>query len=101
MANINPITLRNDTRQLWENYMISERIKFQNYSGTIVNNYFGRTYDHQEIDWIEERGGKLYAYEFKSNPAKRSKIPVAWKGSYLNSDYTVINPDNYHAWVGS
>lgn len=65
IANMNPIELRNDIGQLWENYIISERIKMQLYSGMLVYNYFWRTYDQQEIDWIENRAGKLYAYEFK------------------------------------
>jgi predicted AAA+ superfamily ATPase len=59
VANLNPIDLRNDAGQLWENYIISERIKFQQNTGMIVNNYFWRTYDQQEIDWIEERGWRL------------------------------------------
>ena len=55
----------NDHGQLWENYLITERIKHQSYSGLFSNNFFWRTYTGAEIDWIEERQGKLYAYEFK------------------------------------
>ncbi|MGE5356762.1 MAG: ATP-binding protein [Deltaproteobacteria bacterium] len=99
IANFNPIELRNDLGQLWENYMISERLKFQNYSGMIVNNYFWRTYDQQEIDWIEEREGRLFAYEFKWNPKKNHKAPIAWATSYNDSEYTVINSDNYSDWI--
>jgi predicted AAA+ superfamily ATPase len=99
IANFNPIELRNDLGQLWENYMISERLKFQNYSGMIVNNYFWRTYDQQEIDWIEEREGRLFAYEFKWNPKKNHKAPIAWTSSYNDSDYEVINSDNYSDWI--
>ena len=98
-ANFNSVELRNDTGQLWENYMISERIKFQNYSGMIVNNYFWRTYDQQEIDWIEEREGRLFAYEFKWNPKKNTKTPIAWSANYKDSDFMVINSDNYTDWI--
>ena len=98
-ANLNPVELRNDMGQLWENYIISERIKHQQYMGMVVNNYFWRTYDQQEIDWIEERGGKLYSYEFKWNPKKRIKEPRGWKNNYPDSEYKIINPENYMGWV--
>lgn len=99
VANLNPVELRNDTGQLWENYMISERIKFQQYSGMIVNNYFWRTYDQQEIDWVEERGGRLYGYEFKWSAKKKPKEPGGWRNNYPNANFEVINPDNYSDWI--
>lgn len=99
VANVNPLALRNDVGQLWENYVISERIKFQQYSGMIVNNYFWRTYDQQEIDWVEERGGQLYGYEFKWSTRKQPKPPKGWRGNYPEAEFTVINPDNYADWV--
>ena len=99
IANVNPIELRNDVGQLWENYIISERIKFQRYSKMIVNNYFWRTYDQQEIDWVEERGGKLYGYEFKWNPKKKVKVPGAWKTQYKEAEFEVIHQDNYLDWI--
>lgn len=99
IANMNPLELRNDIGQLWENYMISERIKYQHYSGMIVNNYFWRTYDQQEVDWIEERGGKLYAYEFKWSPKKRVKKPGGWKRNYPDAQFEVINQENYKDWL--
>ena len=70
VANLNPIELRNDLGMLWENYAISERLKYQKYSRMIVNNFFWRTYDQQEIDWVEEREGNLFGYEFKWSPQK-------------------------------
>lgn len=99
IANLNPIGLRQDVGMLWENYIISERIKYQRYAKMLVNNYFWRTYDQQEIDWVEERGGKLYGYEFKWNPSKKVKIPAAWKKSYEKAEFEVINPDNYLEWI--
>jgi predicted AAA+ superfamily ATPase len=99
IANLNPIELRDDVGMLWENYIISERIKYQRYNKMLVNNYFWRTYDQQEIDWVEEREGKLYGYEFKWNPRKEAKIPLAWKKNYENATFEVINPDNYLEWI--
>ena len=89
---------RNDVGQLWENYIISERIKFQSYKKMIVNNFFWRTYDQQEIDFVEEREGKLFAYEIKWQDL-RVKLPKAWGKSYKNSEFSVINNQNYLNFV--
>ena len=98
IANFNGLSLRNDSEQLWENYIISERMKYQEYNRMIVNNYFWRTYDQQEIDLIEERKGKLFAYEMKWDMVS-SKSPAAWKKAYPDSEYKVINQQNYLDWV--
>lgn len=94
VANFNLVELRNDTGQLWENYIVSERRKWQACQRMISNNYFWRTYDKQEIDWVEERGGQLFAYEIKYH-RKKSKIPSAWKTAYPNSLFKVVNVENY------
>lgn len=98
VANLNPLGLRNDTGSLWENFIISERIKFQEYQNVLSNNFFWRTYDKQEIDWIEERGGKLFAYEFKFNKEK-AKFPVAFSNAYPESEFRVVSVNNYHEFV--
>jgi len=94
IANFSSVSLRNDTGQLWENYIISERLKHQHYTGMSANNYFWRTYDQQEIDLIEERGGRLYAYEMKWKKNK-IKAPVAWSKNYPDSEFCTVTPDNY------
>jgi len=99
IGNLNPIHLRNDMGILWENYMVSERVKFQNYNHMLVYNYFWRTYDQQEIDWVEDRGGQLYGYEFKWNANKKAKAPGGWSKAYPNAEFMVINPDNYSEWL--
>lgn len=98
VANFNQLVVRNDIGLLWENYMISERIKFQQYHRMIVNNYFWRTYDQQEIDWVEERDGTLFGYEFKWGE-KKVKTPGAWSRAYPESEFFVITPTNYHDWL--
>lgn len=98
IANFSRIEMRNDIGILWENYMISERIKHQKYSGIISNNYFWRTYDQQEIDFVEEREGKLFAYEFKWKEDK-IKIPAAWKNAYPDSQFKAVTQDNYSDWL--
>ncbi len=93
-ANFNRLELRDDIGKLWENYIISERLKLQNYDKMVVNNYFWRTYDQQEIDWIEEKEGKLFAYEFKWQSGKK-KIPAAWEKNYKDSEFSFIDNNNY------
>ncbi len=98
IANFNPIESRNDIGELWENYMISERLKFQEFKRFSSNNYFWRTYDQQEIDWVEERDGSLFGYEFKWKESK-VKIPTQWKNTYPNSSFEVVNKDNFENWL--
>jgi predicted AAA+ superfamily ATPase len=100
ISNFQPLKLRNDKGDLWENYIISERIKYQHYSGLITNNYFWRTYQQQEIDWVEEREGKLFAYEIKWKADKKNHIPSAWKDTYKNSKFEIIHTENYLDWIG-
>lgn len=98
IANFNPIESRNDIGILWENYMISERLKYQEYKRLSSNNYFWRTYEQQEIDWVEERDGTLFGYEFKWKESK-VKIPTQWENTYPNSSFEVINKDNFENWL--
>ncbi len=99
IGDMKPIENRNDVGLLWENYIISERIKYQQYEKMLVYNYFWRTYDQQEIDWIEDREGKLHAYEFKWNPYKKAKLPNLFKETYPNSEFEVISRENFLEWV--
>lgn len=96
--NFNTLQMRDDVGMLWENYVIIERIKKQEYSGLSANNYFWRTYDQREIDFIEERAGALYGYEIKWKKTTR-KPPKAWLTGYTNAKYEVINRDNYFEFV--
>jgi predicted AAA+ superfamily ATPase len=98
IANFNSIESRNDIGQLWENYMISERLKFQGYKKIPSNNYFWRTYEQQEIDWVEERDGSLFGYEFKWKEDK-VKIPTQWKNAYPDASFEVVNSSNFEKWL--
>ena len=53
----------------------------------------------QEIDWVEDRKGKLFAYELKWNKDKRAKVPSAWKEGYPDAKYKVISKENYLEWI--
>ncbi len=98
IANFNSITQRGDIGQLWENYIISERVKFQQTQRTVLNQYFWRTYDGQEIDRIEERSGKLYAYEIKYSKGK-VKVPGGWGKAYPDAVFSLVNKENYLSFV--
>jgi len=95
IQNFSPLNLRSDTGALWENYLISERIKFLEYNSIWVNKYFWRSHQQQEIDYIEEIDGQLKTFEFKWNPNKKSKIPLTFSKSYPNHTYNLINQENY------
>lgn len=100
LGDFRPLSQRNDVGMLWENHLISERIKRQSYSGLIVRNYFWRTYDQQEIDWVEETEGALRGYEMKwSN--KHVKSPGAWKKAYPDASYLIINRENFVGFLDS
>lgn len=95
ISNFNRLDSRNDVGDLWENYLASERIKYQSYNQKIVNNYFWRTYDQQELDWLEEENGVLRGYEFKWNENRKAKIPTAFAKAYPEASFEVVNKNNY------
>ena len=96
--NFNSLNMRDDIGMLWENYIIIERIKKQEYLGILANNYFWRTYEQKEIDLVEEREGNLYGYEIKWK-AGRIKPPKIWLEGYKNAEYNVINRENYLKFI--
>ncbi|PIR93522.1 hypothetical protein COT99_00280 [Candidatus Falkowbacteria bacterium CG10_big_fil_rev_8_21_14_0_10_43_10] len=98
IQNYNPMSLRNDTGALWENFMISERLKRSAYHNIYANYYFWRTYDQKEIDLIEEKDGALRAYEFKWNKEKYLP-PKEFLSNYPNSSFQAVNKNNYYSFV--
>ena len=80
--NPNPLDLRNDKGALWENFLVSERIKFHAFHKIHTHCYFWRTVQKQEIDFIEEVDGLLRAYEFKWKAGKMKKLPSAFTSCY-------------------
>lgn len=93
--NFNDMTLRPDRGGLWENFCILERKKYLDYNNIKVNQYFWRTYDQKEIDYIEERNNTFEAFEFKYGQAKKSKNYTDFLNAYQNSKITIINPENW------
>ena len=85
---------RQDIGALWENFVIAERMKSNEYYHRWVNRYFWRTKQQQEIDYLEEGGGNLHAYEMKWNPRAKASITKTFTEAYPNSEFQVITPDN-------
>lgn len=96
--NFNLLEVRNDVGMLWENYIVIERIKKQEYLQISSNNYFWRTHDQKELDWVEERKGMLYGYEIKWRKDK-SKPPRDWLETYKKAKYKILNKENYLAFI--
>lgn len=95
--NFNLISQRNDIGALWENYLVIERLKKQQYTDLWSNNYFWRTYDQKELDWVEEREGKIFGYEFKWGAT--SKAPQLWINTYPEASFECINQNNYLPFI--
>jgi len=101
IANLAPLSSRQDTGALWENFLVSERIKYTHYSNHYASRYFWRTHAQQEIDYIEDYDGKLHAYEFKWNPGKKTHFSKTFIQAYKDSETKVINRDNYVEFLRS
>jgi uncharacterized protein len=89
-----PLAARNDKGALWENFIISERFKYNHYQQEYCNRYFWRTTAQQEIDYIEEKNGKLFAYEFKWNSKKKTNFTKTFINEYDPATTSTITPDN-------
>ncbi len=100
ISNFSPLEIRNDIGALWENFIISERLKYCEYNDLYSNKYFWRTKDQSEIDYIEDSNGTLHCYEFKWNPEKSAKLPKSFENAYPNHTFEVINRENFMSFVG-
>lgn len=99
IANFNLPSLRQDIGALWENFIITERIKHTHYNNIWANKYFWRTHSQQEIDYIEERDGKLFAYEFKWGKKAKAFIPKTFTKAYIETEFKIINQDNFTDFI--
>lgn len=94
IENFNSLELRNDCGALWENFLIIERMKKNQYHQNFVSPYFWRLNTGAEMDYIEDGDGKLIAYEFKFGK-KNSKSKESWLKNYPGSTFKLINQKNY------
>lgn len=99
IGNFNVLSMRNDVGALWENFLVSERIKANHYKESNARSYFWRTHAQQEIDYLEEYGGQMYAYEFKWNPKAKAKFPSSFVEAYQPHEKKVISTDNFEGFL--
>ena len=100
LSNFAPLNLRTDAGALWENMMLSERVKHNAYRQSYAQIYFWRTQAQAEIDFVEIEDGAMQAFEFKFNPKKLPRAPKAFTDTYPEAVFQVITPDNYTLFVG-
>lgn len=99
ISNFNSLSSRTDVGALWENFLISERMKYLVYNNLDAWKYFWRTTAQQEIDYLEELNGKMTAYEFKWNPNKKVKFPKTFTSAYPEANTALITPKNFEEFV--
>lgn len=95
LGDFRPLPLRQDYGSLWENFIISELRKKVDYDQITNRDYFWRTYQQQEIDYIIEKNGQFYAYEIKWNPMRKVKFPVTFTKAYPDTETHIINRNNF------
>mgnify|MGYP002640886194 CR=1 FL=1 len=95
ISNFSPLNSRDDVGAMWENYIVSERMKHTHYNKLYMNRYFWRTHAQQEIDYLEEYDGQLNAYEIKWNPNKKVIFSKSFTKAYPNASTQIINPKNF------
>ena len=98
IGNFNTFALRQDKGLLWENFLVSERMKLLSYSQSVAKPYFWRTTTQQEIDYIETNADDLSAFEFKWANTKKAKLPKSCSESYQPS-FLVVNKDNFREFL--
>ena len=98
LGNFNNLNLRQDTGSLWENFLISERIKQNMYKNTLAKTYFWRTKQQQEVDFVEERDGSIAGFKFKWNTKKTVRLPKTFVETYKSKEQ-IIDKANFRAFV--
>jgi len=99
IGNFNSIEKRADTGALWENFLISERLKFLNSSERWTQCFFWRTTEQQEIDYVEEEDGILSAFEFKWNRSGKANISKTFSNTYPDANTSIISQENFDSFI--
>ncbi len=98
LGNFDSLSLRSDKGALWENFLVSERIKQIEYKQSLSRTYFWRTKQQQEVDFVEENGGKVFGYEFKWQNKKNARLPKTFTEAY-NAESKIIHKENFREFV--
>jgi DNA-binding transcriptional regulator YhcF (GntR family) len=94
-----PLELRDDVGRLWENFLVTERTKLLSNHGISAGAYFWRTHRQQEIDYVEEREGRLTAFAFKWNPAGNVRFPRTFRTAYPEATIETVTRENYFDFI--
>lgn len=98
IGDLNPLEVRQDKGNLWENFLISERLKHNEYHSSLSKGYFWRTVQQQEINYVEEEAGTVKGFEIKWNPLRKIKIPKTFVEAY-NSEVQIITKENFRVFL--
>ncbi|MCS7053365.1 MAG: ATP-binding protein [Ignavibacterium sp.] len=99
ISNFQNLEFRNDKGALWENFIISERIKFNNIYQPDVKIYFWRTSQQQEIDFIEELDEKLSVFEFSYNSFQKKSFSRTFLNNYSPQNQMVVHKENFWEFI--
>lgn len=99
ISNFNPMFLRNDIDQLWRNWLISERIKWNRLNGKTAEYKFWRTHTRQSMDFIEIDGQKIAAYKSSWEKKKKVKFPAAFTEAYPTISMHTLNRSTYWGFL--
>ena len=99
ISNFSPLASRNDKGALWENFLISEKLKMNSYLNIDAKTFFWRTSQQQKIDYIEEKENSLYAYEFSYKTNKKKKIPLTFLNAYPTKHSEIITNENHREFL--
>lgn len=99
LGNFSLIENRTDSGALWENYFVSERLKYQQYKDFHGQSYFWRSTSQKEIDYIEYQDGVVSAFELKWNPASKQKFPMQFRSQYPDAMMHLVTPKNYYEFL--
>ena len=98
ISNFTNLSMRNDKGALWENFLISERLKQNKYLENFTEMYFWRTKQQQEVDLVEINNGEITGFEFKWEAKKKIRLPKTFTNTY-NAKSIIIDKNNFRDFI--
>jgi predicted AAA+ superfamily ATPase len=99
IKNFHPLDLRNDVDALWKNWLIAERIKWNDFNANTSNYYFWRTHTRLQMDFIEEKAGQIMAYKSIWDKRGKPKFPLSFKKYYPEAGQFALNRSTYWGFL--
>lgn len=98
IGNYDDLSIRQDVGQLWENFVISERMKMNSWIAPDRKGYFWRNYNQSEVDYVETEGNQLSAFEMKWNTRKKHNVTRAFTNAYPDANTEVVTPVSFEGF---